>query len=190
MGVDVARYGDDETVIAEVAGNTLINLMKWNGLSIDSTVARVMDRINSFVCNADRVNVDGVGLGAGVVDYLRKNGYQVNEIIAGATAIYQQGSEYQFKNYRSQMWWNMRELIRTGKVSINVDDVQLIEDLTAPKYKITGDKTIEIESKDETKKRINRSPDCGDAFVMALAPQMARASNIRAGSQRELGIPV
>ena len=69
----------------------------------------------------------------------------------------------------SQMWWELREEFRLGKVCVDVDDPRLLEDLTAPRYTVSGDKVIKVESKDEIRKRIGRSTDAGDGAVYAWA---------------------
>ena len=67
------------------------------------------------------------------------------------------------------MWWLFREALRRGEICIDVDDPRLIEDLTAPRYSVDGDKNLTVESKDEIRKRIGRSTDAGDAVVYAWA---------------------
>lgn len=123
--------------------------------------------------------VDSVGLGAGVVDSLRAQGYPVTEVISGAKAVEQRGDTFRFKNLRSQMWWLTREALRTGKVCLDVDDPRLREDLTAPRYAISGDKVITVESKDQIKKRIGRSTDAADAVVYALSLDVHQAKLLR-----------
>ena len=187
MGVDVARYGDDESVIALRIGGSLTGIEGRSGLSIDRVKAWVVKSLIDNYVNADNIRVDGVGLGAGVVDMLKKDGYNVVDFIAGAKPVHQPGSKYKFKNLRSQMWWNMRELLKESKASINVESPKLLEDLTAPRYKITSDKMIEVESKDNIKRRIGRSTDYGDATVMAYAPVKKRKS-AKAQNLKKLGV--
>ena len=69
------------------------------------------------------------------------------------------------------MWWNAREMLRNGETAIDIQDSKLIQDLVTPKYKITADKMVDVESKDEIKKRIGRSTDYGDSFIYAIAPR-------------------
>ncbi|MDD2869656.1 terminase family protein [Neomegalonema sp.] len=168
LGVDVARFGDDETVLASAFGWNLDLLEGHHGLSIDKVASLVTNKINEMPVDADQVRVDSVGMGGGVVDMLRKEGYNVREIISGAKAKVTD-SKYKFKNLRSQMWWNVREQLREGNISLQVSNPKLIEDLTAVKYKMNADKMIEIESKDDIKKRIGRSTDYGDAVVYTYA---------------------
>lgn len=168
LGVDVARFGDDDTVFAREEGNDLVELEPYSKLDTNETSQKVKQWILEYNIDADMVGVDGVGLGAGVVDNLHTWGYNVKEIISGASpveGVFGKDTVYQFYDLRSQMWWFMREKLKNGELKISVDSKRLMEDLTAPKYKIQGDKTIRVESKQDIKKRLGRSTDYGDAYV-------------------------
>jgi hypothetical protein len=192
LGVDVARFGGDDTTMAHKRGNRLHRLEQHSGLSIDKTAALVELRINrqagdtakgepEWLFDVDPVNVkvDSVGLGAGVVDILHGEGLEVREVVGGARPIPRAANDdgretsYKFANLRSQLWWEAREAFRTGAVCVDLPPGrrrnELFEDLCAPRYEITGDKVIRVESKDATKARLGRSPDKGDAFVYAWA---------------------
>ena len=68
---------------------------------------------------------------------------------------------------RSAAWWNLREMLETEPVALPPDD-RLIGDLTAPHWRVMSGGKIKVESKDEIKKRINRSTDDGDAVIQAF----------------------
>lgn len=179
LGIDVARYGDDHTVFAFLSSpNTLDRLEAHQGLSIDKTADMVMRYtahrgLDSWWCDPEHTNVDGVGLGAGVVDICKGRGAHVNDLVSGAAPIEREDRDgdtlvLKFKNLRSQMWWEFREKLRQGLFSLPADlDPRVISDLTAPKYTIEKDKVIKVESKDDIKKRLGRSTDWGDALVYA-----------------------
>jgi phage terminase large subunit len=178
LGVDVARYGDDKSVICEMDGNALIELKTYEGLSIDVFADKVAEKIRSNSIDADLVGIDAVGLGAGTVDILRRKGLKVKDIVSGEGQERTiTDKEYNFKNLRSQMWWTIREELRKGEIAIKCNDDLLFEDLTAPKYEIVGEKMVQIESKKDIKARIGRSPDVGDAFVYANWIRKKRANN-------------
>lgn len=193
MGVDVARYGDDESVIARTQGKHLVFLEAYAQKSVDQMVDITAHAIRSSGTKAYNVRVDAIGLGAGVCDYLRKQHLRVTEFVAGASPIEKKrkigrGKQvtevYTYKNLRSQVWWQLREKLRKGEVSFkselrNVS--KLIEDLTAPKYLI-NDRVIEVESKDDIKKRTGRSTDYGDAVVQAYADLKDNHLDLLAGS--------
>ena len=175
LGVDIARYGDDDTVLALMRGNALVKLEYHHGLSLERVTALVRKKIVETPVDSRSVMIDAVGLGAGVVDNLRAQGYYVSEVISGAKPIETRLETFRFKNLRSQMWWYVREQLRTGQFCLDIDDPRLREDLTAPRYTITGDKVIQVESKDEIKKRIGRSTDAADAVVYALSQGIHQA---------------
>ena len=170
MGVDVARYGDDETVFALVEGNCLCGGYEYSGLSTDAVADRTKELILTKPVSAENVNVDGVGLGAGVVDLLRRWDLNVKEFIAGASPTGVDSESdigLRYKNLRSQVYWEFREKIRKGEVKIDWMPDKLLQELTAIKY-VVEDKMIKVESKKEIKKRIGRSTDYADAVVMAF----------------------
>jgi len=167
IGVDVARFGDDKTVICLIEGNTIKELDAYSGLSTDKVADRARMKMLSNGVDAPNVKVDSVGLGAGVVDSLRAEGFGVTEFISSASQIYKSTSKFKFKNLRCQAWWEFREALRLGEVCIDVEEPKLFEDLTAIKYKVGSDKMLEVESKDSIKKRIGRSTDFGDAVIYA-----------------------
>ena len=173
LGVDVARYGDDNSVFALRQGNALVKIEYHQQLSIDRTADLVMALMRDESVDANMVNVDVVGLGAGVVDNCRRQGYEVLEVQSGGKAIEREidGTEsmFRFANLRSQLWWEFREALRKGEICFETWDDRLIEDLTAPRYTVSGDKVIKVESKDEIRKRIGRSTDAGDAVIYAWA---------------------
>lgn len=167
LGIDVARFGDDKTVFARSYDDVLAELKEFENQSIYQTSEAAKIEINDHSIDADRVVVDTVGLGAGVYDNLHASGYNVLEFVGGAKPTRKKG-HFTFKNLRSQGYWLLRELIRTGEFEL-MDHTGLTEDLTSLRYTIKGDREIEVESKDQIKKRIGRSPDYSDAVMESKA---------------------
>src|SRR5690606_33680606 len=83
LGVDVARYGGDETTLARFEGNRLVALDARSGLGNVEVAALVREALDDHGIGADRCAVDSVGVGSGVVDVLRAGGYEVSEVIGG-----------------------------------------------------------------------------------------------------------
>lgn len=178
VGLDVARYGNDETVFAMLSSpNTLSHFEKYKHMDLNTTAQILIKKVSrgteEYWCDPEEARVDGVGMGAGVVDIARAAHKWVFDLIAGAKALERESragevSVFRFKNLRSQMWWEFREKLRLGLFSLPEDlPSELMADLTAPKYFIKKDKEIHVESKDEIHKRIGRSTDYGDALVEA-----------------------
>ncbi len=164
FGGDVARYGDDWSARSIMQGNKLLKIESKYGMSIPKTSEWMRQAVYENRIDADRVGVDGVGMGAGVVDIMRETyKLQVRDIQSGGKAPFSEMGR--FNNLRSYMWWLAREDIRTGKVLLSEASEKLVEDLTAPKYEYRNDKMICVESKEKIKLRLGRSTDEGDSFV-------------------------
>lgn len=178
IGADIARYGDDWTKLHKIRGNALKKVVELKHFDLMAVGTAIMNECADPRAPVEGQNcrIDGVGIGAGVVDYCRKRKLPVKEVISGAKPIERPGAFFKYKNLRSQIYWEFREKVRLGTFSIDLRDAKgeplpipekLVGDLAAIRYEITGDKVIEVESKDDIKLRLGRSTDDGDALVMA-----------------------
>ena len=118
--------------------------------------------------------IDVVGVGAGVYDRLAEQGIEVVAYngAKSAAGIRDASGQMEFVNLKSASWWGMRERLdpETGdNLALPPDDI-LTGDLTAPRWTETSTGKIKVESKEDLKKRLGRSPDAGDAVVMAYSP--------------------
>jgi len=161
LGVDVARFGDDATVYTLLEGNRVLALFSER----QKDTMHVAGRIRSLIAEygVESVAVDDVGVGGGVTDRLREQNVRVEAIHGGETAR----EPERFFNRRTELWWNLREWIRTEGVLLH--EPRLVEDLTAPRFTYTSRGQIRLEAKEETKRRLGRSPDFGDSLTLALA---------------------
>ena len=172
LGVDVARYGDDLSVLSHIFEDdqvvTLYNQETFKGMDTHTLSSRVSLYAIENRIPGNRIVVDGVGLGAGVVDNLRAQSFKVREFISGAKPKPQGGTAFTFRNLRSQGYWRLRDLFKDELIQIP-DHQRLREDIAAHRYKVDGDKMITVLSKDDIKKRLNFSPDYSDALMMGVA---------------------
>jgi phage terminase large subunit len=163
LGVDVARYGTDETVLVYRAGpvarirkispkNDTMQVAGWVIHEIRTSGARV-------------AKIDAVGVGAGVYDRLKEQKKPVEEMQSGAAAR----DPERFANTRAEWWWYLRTLFETGEIDIE-DDQVLINQLADMRFKVNSRGQILIESKDDMKKRGSGSPDRADALMLTFAP--------------------
>lgn len=168
VGVDVARGGKDKTVIARRFGTCIAELRHTSKEDTMQTTGRVQAAIHGT--NAMPI-VDVLNMGAGVVDRLREMGRPVQAFNASAgTKMRDSTNEFGMVNARAGAWWRLRELLHPDSladVALPPDD-KLIGDLTAPRWKVMSGGNIQIEAKEDIQKRIGRSPDDGDAVVMAF----------------------
>lgn len=171
LGIDVARTGEDKTVFAPRHGAMVPELLEYSLQSTMVTAIRAEEYLQTN--RAYSATVDVIGVGAGVVDRLREDDYVVDAFNGSEKSVLTDVSgEIGFLNRRAAAWWTMRELLdpANGLEVALPDDDGLIGDLVAPKWKITSGGKIQVESKDDIKKRIGRSPDKGDAVVLAFCP--------------------
>lgn len=169
MGVDVAREGNDRSVIAYATENELIDyeIINTNDVIALSDIVKIKSQEKNI--GYENVRIDSIGIGGGVLDYLKRKGFRAVEYKSGY-AVDQNKLETDFlyfKNLRAYDYWQLREGLRKGIIKIK-DDPDLISELVSIKYMVT-DKVIQIENKAEIKKRLGKSPDIADAVVMALS---------------------
>lgn len=167
LGVDVARFGNDESIICAKDARQLLPIRpEWvmRGNDTMQVTGRVILAYKEL--KAKSAEVDEIGVGGGVVDRLNEQGINVHGVNVGERA----NESDRFVNLRSEMWWAARESLdpkNMAAMAIPNDD-GLIADLSAMKYSVDSAGRIKVESKEETKKRLGRSPDKGDAYALAV----------------------
>lgn len=170
VGVDVARSGADKTVLAHRYGVVVVKLDYAVRQDTMATTARVQAEL---AAEARLAVVDTTGIGAGVTDRLRELNQPVHAYVGAAktTALDRSGT-WGFTNVRSAAYWRVRELLDPafGPELCLPPDEQLLADLCAPTW---SEKTgippkIQVEPKEDLVARLGRSPDAGDAVVMAV----------------------
>lgn len=172
-GVDVADEGGDLTAIAIRHGSVVVEIrtyamgdtMETAGHALGVLRGRDPDKRGYAV-------VDVIGVGAGVNARLKEQGYRSIPFNASerSTATDRTG-ELEFLNRRAEAWWGMRERLdpANGEALALPPSDRLIGDLVAPTWKITSAGKIQVESKDDIRKRLGRSTDEGDALVQVFA---------------------
>jgi Helicase len=167
LSVDVARFGDDQAVIGTRQGRKARILGKYRGQSTIQLAERVIEFIKSE--SPDATIIDGIGVGAGVVDQLRYRGYtqRLFEYAPGLTADNPQA----YFNRRSELWGLMRDWLQAGAEI--PDDPELASDLCGPEYYFSPKSQIQLEGKDDMKARGLSSPDCADMLAMTFQVKIA-----------------
>jgi hypothetical protein len=166
MGVDVARFGDDQNVIRGRQGRDgkPFKAMKWRGTDTVKSAEKVADAIQRI--KPDKVFIDGGGIGGAVVDLLTSWNYAVTEISFGSTAK----DEGRYANKRAEMWGDCKDWLVTGAID---DDMELRDDMIGPEYMLDKNGRILLESKADMKSRGLASPDDGDAFCFVAGTVIA-----------------
>lgn len=175
IGVDVARFGSDFSSFCVRHGNRILELFEVNGLSTVEVAGRVVQLavkygdIYEIPFKTIDIAIDAIGIGAGVYDSLQDAGYNCHEINVSERAFNQE----KYTNLRTELWFETHQLFHDKNINISRIDPQtrneLSKQLIAPLYKYDRYGRRQIESKDDTKKRIGRSPDLADALMLAYA---------------------
>jgi phage terminase large subunit len=182
VSCDVARYGSDETVIALREGQRIRIIEAYNGRDTVYTAGRLKALYEPLT----RVVVDDSGVGGGVTDHLRAEGIPVDAFNGGQAALTLDPDTNQpaYPNRRSEAWFHFADLL--PELDLDADD-QLLGDLSAPRYKYDARLRRVVEAKEETRKRLGRSPDRADAVLMAFAPSL-EAGEAWAAPRRRLDL--
>ena len=163
-GLDVARFGTDDSCLVEGSGNgpELVTIVHGHDtMAVAGIGARfLLDRRGALA-------VDVVGVGSGVYDRLKEQRLPgtLHEVQAGG------GSDNEgMLNLRAELWWNVREALYRNELSFaRLDEAtyqRLRAELTGPTYRLTSSGKVQIEAKEEMKARGLPSPDVADAFCL------------------------
>ena len=183
IGVDVALFGDDSSVIFTRFGSDArsYGYQKFHGLDGWQLAQKVIEQYNHLIkqgCKKVIINIDAGGVGESPAVYLIKNGYPCNRIMFGAQA----NDKTKFANLRAEMWGRMREWLDAG--ACLPDDQDLVADLTGVEYDVTMKGQIQLEKKKDMKKRGLPSPDMADALALTFAVKVNEYMNEFAEPER------
>lgn len=160
MGVDVARHGDDQSVIVLRRGRSVESITRLRIPDTMQLAARVAEAIDAHRPSA--VFVDATGMGWGVVDRLRQLSHPVVAVQAGEAAM----DPAKYYNRRAELWGLMRDWLKDG--ACLPDDSELRDDLIGPEYGFDAKMRIQLEKKEDMKKRGLASPDSADSLAVTF----------------------
>jgi hypothetical protein len=166
LAVDVARYGEDETVfciLEKVSDSHLIQVHQetWKDKSLMEVCGKILDLNRSF--RLDLIVIDDTGMGGGVTDRLREQKMKVQPFIGAGSP-----SNPLYNNRRSEGFFLMKELFDRSFLKI-CNDPELAEQLIGVKFKFGSNGKKQIIGKEEMRKEGLKSPDRADALMMACA---------------------
>lgn len=161
LGVDVARFGDDRTVLCVRQGLLVKEVQTFTGLSTMDAADRVLVLLQKE--GPQGVFIDAGAMGAGVIDRLRQLGYAVSEVNFGGAAL----DTERYANIRAEMYFKCRDWMTAGG-SIP-QDAKLKTELSTVEYRFNASGRIILEPKDRVKERTGKSPDLADALALTFA---------------------
>jgi hypothetical protein len=171
-GLDVARMGSDASALAKRRGSVVEEIQTWKGLDLMQLTGAVVAEYEALPPSKQPVEilVDSIGLGAGVLDRLRELGLPARGInVAESPAM--KGT---YANLRAELWFKAKAWLANRDVKIPKDE-GLFAELAAPRYNFTSSGKMQVESKENMKKRGLGSPDKADALCLCLATDVATA---------------
>ena len=167
IGVDPARGGIDRTVLAVSRGD-VVQVYGYPG-SKTPDGSSVVQLILQHWTSESNINLDVIGIGASVIDYLRDLGYSCKAVnFSSASHRRDRSGLLKFSNLRTEIFWNLRdELDPHYNPTIALPpDPGVLSELTAIRYRLSH-RGIQCESKDEIRSRIGRSTDVADAIALS-----------------------
>ena len=161
ISCDVARFGDDKTIIQVLKGTEIVEQEEMGY----SRTTEVSDRLTELSRrNGDiSIVVDEIGVGGGVIDELHKNGRHVISFNSAKRA----DNHEKYYNLRAEAWWELGQSFAVTEVGCRGMDDELANELTIPTYEFRNGKIL-IEPKDSIRKRLGRSPDKADCYIMGV----------------------
>ena len=182
VGVDVARYGDDETVISTNVGGAIKIPVVRHGQSLMTTVGDIVIVYKKLIAENPTykgvitINIDDTGLGGGVTDRLEE--VKTEQMLRRMEIVPvnfgmkppQDGSEEHYEDISTYMWATIKTLMENKEISIENDE-ELVAQFSVRKYSITSNGKIVLESKKTMKARGIKSPDRADAVALSCYSQ-------------------
>lgn len=166
-GVDVARYGDDRSVLCKRQGNVVLEFKTWQGLDLMQLTGAIVNEAK--MDEPAEICVDSIGLGSGVADRLRELGHVVRDVnVSEASAMNPQAAKL-----RDELWLAVKDWLNARACRIPKLD-ELRQELVAPTYTFTSNGKIKVEGKQDMKRRGMRSPDTADALCLTFASVASR----------------
>jgi hypothetical protein len=171
LGVDVARFGDDRTVLCCRQGREV----HWFEVFRKLDVAQVAGQVRAAMRNQyfDAIFIDVVGIGAGVYDILNSSGAANVYAVNVGSKAHEAGKYY---NHRAEIWARMRDWLKDGPVMLP-NDASVLTDLCSLQYSFNANGLLVLEKKEDAKKRGVQSPDLGDALALTFS-QFVESSRV------------
>ncbi len=166
-GLDVARFGQDRSVLVTMDGQEVTGIDSWQGFELSHTAGKALAAIRDgyVLC------FDEGGLGAAITSHLKEQGIKMGTQAHPVNAGSKPSDPEHYPKMRDQLWGDAADLLRAGVVSLEQLEEhvyrQLVGELTAVQYDLDSASRKKIEGKEALRKRLGRSPDIADAYNLA-----------------------
>ena len=168
LTLDVARFGDDRSVAFVWVGMVVVSCHVYRKLSTTELYTEIQDIMRSHGIHPQNVIVDSDGVGGGISDLLRATNFVNN-----SSPLHGQN----FTNLKSQCYVKLADMFKEGNISLNILEPSIVEDLTQELLSVKlkdmdKDNKVAVQSKDEMKRILGKSPDLSDSLMMRMLPEI------------------
>ena len=172
-GLDVARFGGDNSALCIRQGNTVFEIRTFKSMDLMQLCGAVKNLYDDATAieKPQEILIDVIGLGSGVVDRLS----ELQLPVRGINVSESPATGKNYLNLRAELWFAIKDWLAQRDCRLPYDD-ELVAELVAPSYKYTSTGKIKIESKEDMKKRGIKSPDKADALALTMASSAATFS--------------
>jgi phage terminase large subunit len=175
IGCDPARFGDDRTAIIVRIGKKVVEKIVVTKHDNGEVAGRLIALKRKY--KGAKIIVESNGLGGGVIDFLTHHVKDTKEFpksdIVEVNVSEKAIEDEKYQNVRAELWDTMADWLKEGSIPENDEDFREGADV---KYKFTSKGKIQIEDKDDIKKRIGKSPDVLDALAVTFSAKYKKAS--------------
>lgn len=185
IGVDVARFGNDNTVIACKINNTVLPLIVHRGYDTNTMATELVSKARQLKAtynfnNKVYLKIDDTGVGGGVTDTVNaiKKAECIDWLIVIPVNFNMSVNHSYYYDFNTVLWGNLKELLESSLISIP-NDIDLEGELTSRKKGFSSNGKIKIETKKDMKARGIQSPDRGDAVALATYPIIINKTSAR-----------
>lgn len=180
FGLDVAEAGSDYTAFTKLT-TPYVQFIEY--IKEEDTMKQA-DLISLKMIHSKRspIAVDAIGVGLGVAHRLRQLGFVIAPVkVSRASTAKDKTGQFEFLNLRSELWWRLREALDINNPNqlIIPPDRRLLQELTTPRFELTPNGKIKVQSKDEIRSVMGRSPDGAESLMLALYAARLTASPLR-----------
>ena len=169
LGIDIARFGSDHSVILQRHGNIITHIQTYTNINTMQLAGHIAHTIRTS--QPLQTCIDEIGIGAGVIDRLKEQGFGIHSINVSKPPINDEKRLY--ANRRAQTYWQLRELFEQRQIRIP-NHPQLLGQLAALRYTYDSSGRLLIESKEQIRRRGLPSPDHADALMLSYAQPPAQ----------------
>jgi hypothetical protein len=164
ISLDVARFGSDRSVAVVWVGLVVTEVFVYTKLSATELSSEIRELIAKYGVHPKNVIIDADGVGGPVSDILKGT-----DFVNNSRPLHEQN----FSNLKSQCYVKLSELFKEGKISLNIIEPAVIDELTQELLSIKlkdvdKDNKVAVQSKEEMKKILGKSPDLSDALMMRM----------------------